>query len=149
MKHIVAALVIMATAISLGGCMFAEGRGPLVATPLTLINKTEREIESFGFQFMGSAKIKRTNPMEHPVKEDGSFDDTSLKPGEERKFIFNIGANEVSEDWGVNMKIAGEESLCYSKGLITFDGVKGYEITLDDSPDEDGRPQFVFAALAD
>lgn len=138
---------VTAIVLLLGGCMLSGGRGSVAQTPLTLRNSTDYEIESFGLQFMGSTAIKRVNPMEQPVKKDGSFDDTSLKPGEEREFTFNIGANELPEKWGVNMNIAGVESLCYSKGTITFDGVKGYEITLADSLDEDGNPQFLFTAL--
>jgi hypothetical protein len=150
MKKIVTVLAgVMAIVLLLGGCMFSGGRGSRVETPLTLRNSTDYEIESFAFQFMGSLEIKRITPMEQPVKEDGTFDDTSLKSGEEREFTFNIGTNELPEKWGVNMSIAGVEKLCYSKGLITFDGVKGYEITLDDSPDENGNPQFLFTAMDD
>jgi hypothetical protein len=148
-KRIASALiVIMAISLLLNGCGLSEDRGSLVKTPLTLRNSTDYEIESFGFQFMGSTK--RVNPMEQPVNDDGSFvDDLSLNPGEEREFSFSIGTNEVSEPWSVNMSIAGVENLCYSNGTITFDGVKGYEITLDDSLDEDGNPQFRFTALRD
>lgn len=151
MKRIAAALVIiMSIPILLGGCAREANRGSLVMTELALRNSTDYEIESFGLQFMGSSQIKRVNPMEQPVNYDGTFmDDLSIKSGEEGLFMFNIGTNELSEPWGVNMSIAGEESLCYSSGTITFDGVKGYEITLADSPDEDGKPQFLFTAFSD
>ncbi|MDR3085404.1 MAG: hypothetical protein LBU47_03720 [Christensenellaceae bacterium] len=149
MKKIVTALVILtAMAFALGGCMLSDDSGSIIRTQLTLRNATDYEIESFGLQFMGSAR--RVNPMEYPYSDDGTqVDDLSLKPGEERSFMFSIGTNELPEPWGVNMNIAGEESLCYSSGTITFDGVKGYEITLDDSPDEDGKPQFLFTAFSD
>jgi hypothetical protein len=151
MKKIVSALVIiMSIAVLLGGCAREANRGSLVKAELALRNSTDYEIESFGLQFMGSTRIKRINPMEQPVNYDGSFmDDLSLKPGEEGLFMFNIGTNELPEPWGVNMHIAGVESLCYSKGTITFDSVKGYEITLDDAPDEDGNPRFLFTAFSD
>jgi hypothetical protein len=150
MKKIISTFIIItAIALSLSGC--SDGRGSLVETTLTLRNASDYEIESFGFQFWGSTQIKRVNPMEQPVNDDGYFvDDLSIKPGEEREFTFNIGTNELPEPWGVNMSIAGVESLCYSSShTITFDGVKGYEITLDDSPDEDGNPQFLFTAFDD
>jgi hypothetical protein len=143
-------ITIMSIALFLGGCAQEANRGSLVKTALTLRNSTDYEIESFGLQFMGSARIKRINPMDQPVNYDGSFaDDLTLKPGEEVSFVFSVGTNELPEPWGVNMNIAGVESLCCSSGTITFDGVKRYEITLDDSPGEDGKPQFLFTAFSD
>jgi hypothetical protein len=140
----------MAIVLMLSGCMLSRNRGSLVETPLTLRNSSDYEIESFSFQFMWDTRIKRITPMESLIKDDGSLeDDTSLKPGEEREFTFRFGTNELSEAWGVNMGIVGVESLCYSNGIITLDGVKGYEITLDDFPDEDGKLQFLFTAFID
>jgi hypothetical protein len=113
-----------------------------VETTLTLRNSTDYEIKSFGFQFWGSTKIKRNNPMEHPVE-----DDTSLKPGEEREFTFNIGTNELPEPWGVNLTVV-EAERGRSHGAISFDGVSGYEITFDGFSD-DGDLLFLFTAFDD
>jgi hypothetical protein len=148
-KTISAFLIITAMALMLGGCMFSDGRGSIVKTPLTLRNATDYEIESFGLIFMGSTQIKRVNPMEYPYNDDGTQANTSLEPGEEREFTFSIGTNELTEPWGVNMNIAGAEDLGYSNGTITFDDVKGYEITLDDTPDEEGNLRFLFTAFSD
>ena len=84
MKKIIFALVvIMVIALLFGGCMLSYGRGSIVETTLTFRNSSDYEIESFGLLFLGSTSIKRINPMEYPIE-----DDRSLKPGEEREFIY-------------------------------------------------------------
>jgi len=120
--------------------MLSYGRGSIVETTLTFRNSSDYEIESFGLLFLGSTSIKRINPMEYPIE-----DDRSLKPGEEREFTFNIGSNELPENWGVNLGVV-EIGRCDSRNTIFFADVSGYDITFDGFSD-DGSLKFLFTAF--